>query len=147
VLVSVQVKWYGAMAKGKAKQGAVNGLAAASEYLLEASRRLVPHEEGTLERSGVASVDAGQLRAAVSYDTPYAVRQHEEMDYQHDLGRTAKYLENPLNSERSVLLRIMAGEIGITLGAGLVEYTSKAGRKSMITAAQAANYTRNKTKP
>ena len=36
--------------------------------------------------------------AAVSYDTPYAIRQHEDLSYKHDAGRKAKYLEDPLNA-------------------------------------------------
>ena len=50
---------------------AVRGLVKATEHLLQVSNTLVPLEEGTLERSGVASVDEGSLRGAVSYDTPY----------------------------------------------------------------------------
>ena len=49
----------------------VSGLTKAAEHLLQVSNTLVPLEEGTLERSGVASVDEGSLRGAVSYDTPY----------------------------------------------------------------------------
>ncbi len=95
--MTMKVQWYGAMAKGKAKAGAARGLFLGAEHVLEESRRLVPIEEGTLERSGLASVDEGQLRAAVSYDTVYACRQHEEMSWSHDAGRQAKYLEQPLN--------------------------------------------------
>ena len=69
-----------------------------AEYVLGESIQQVPHEEGDLQSSGKVSVDEGSSRVAVSYDTPYAVRQHEEMTYQHDPGRKAKYLEDPLNA-------------------------------------------------
>ena len=69
-----------------------------AEYVLGESIQQVPHEEGDLQSSGKVSVDEGSSRAAVSYDTPYAVRQHEDMTYQHDPGRKAKYLEDPLNA-------------------------------------------------
>ena len=70
-----------------------------AEYVLGESIQQVPHEEGDLQSSGKVSVDEGSSMVAVSYDTPYAVRQHEEMTYQHDdPGRKAKYLEDPLNA-------------------------------------------------
>lgn len=83
----------------------------ALEHLLGASRQLVPHEEGTLERSGRVTVLVPGKLGAVVYDTPYAVRQHEELDYQHDPGRTAKYLETPMTTERAVMLALMAAEL------------------------------------
>jgi len=60
--------------KNAGRAGAVRGLKKAVEHLLQVSREVVPLEEGTLERSGVASVDEGGLRGAVSYDTPYQRR-------------------------------------------------------------------------
>jgi len=115
--MTVTVKWYGPLAKGKAKQGAARGLFLGAEHVLEESRRLVPIEEGTLERSGVASVDEGQLRAAVSYDTVYAVYQHEMMNLQHDAGRTSKYLESPLfGAPGKKAQQMIADEIKKALG-------------------------------
>lgn len=100
----------GQIAKAQ-RAGAVLGLKKAAEHLLQVSREQVPIEEGTLERSGVASVDEGELRAAVSYDTPYAVRQHEDLTLKHDEGRKAKYLEDPMNEERQVMGEIVATEV------------------------------------
>jgi hypothetical protein len=71
----------------------------------------VPIEEATLERSGVVSVDESSMTSAVSYDTPYAVRQHEELSYRHDPGRTAKYLEGPLREEKDTILAIIAAQV------------------------------------
>lgn len=97
--------------KDAEREGAVRGLQKAAEHLLGASRQLVPLEEGTLERSGVASVDEDNLRAAVSYDTPYAVRQHEDLTLRHDEGRQAKYLETPMTTEQAAMRDIIAAEI------------------------------------
>jgi hypothetical protein len=93
------------------RAGAVKGLKKATEHLLQKSRELVPHEEGTLERSGTASVDEADLRGAVSYDTPYAVRQHEELQWKHDEGRQAKYLEQPMQTEAATMGEIIAAEV------------------------------------
>ena len=111
------LKWHGAKVTAAEKKGAARGLYLGAEHVLEEATRLVPLREGTLERSGVASSDAGALRAAVSYDTVYAVIQHEAMDFSHPRGRQAKYLEQPLNSERGKVLDIIAREIKSSLGA------------------------------
>ena len=94
----------------------VSGLTKAAEHLLQVSNTLVPIEEGTLERSGVASVDEDSLKAAVSYDTVYAVNQHESMDFGHDNGRCAKYLEVALTGEAQTIEEIIANEIRAVLG-------------------------------
>lgn len=90
---------------------AVRGLRTAAEHVLQVSRSRVPIEEGTLERSGAVDVDEEGLRAAISYDTPYAVVQHEDMTLQHDAGRQAKYLESAMTGERETALQLIAAEI------------------------------------
>lgn len=85
---------------------ASEGLQRGLEHVLAESRKLVPLDEGTLERSGRVDVDG--LNGAVSYDTVYARRQHEELTWKHLPGRSAKYLEIPMNRERDVVLRLMA---------------------------------------
>jgi hypothetical protein len=89
----------------------VRGVRLGAEHLLQVSRGRVPIEEATLERSGVVSVDESSVTAAVSYDTPYAVRQHEELGYRHDGGRTAKYLEGPLHEENGTITEIIAAQV------------------------------------
>lgn len=85
-------------------------LAVALEYLLSVANQLVPNEEGTLERSGrVQLVDDNT--GAVVYDTPYAAVQHERLDYRHSAGRQAKYLEQPMQTEREVILALIAATL------------------------------------
>lgn len=95
----------------RAEAGARKGLRKATEHILQVSNTRVPNEEGTLERSGRASVDDANLRGAVSYDTVYAVRQHEELTYRHSGGRTAKYLEGAMTQEASTVLEIVAADV------------------------------------
>lgn len=106
-----RLRWHGEQALAGTHAGAARGLRLAAEYVLGLSRAQVPIEEATLERSGVASVDESQLTAAVSYDTPYAVRQHEELSYRHDAGRKAKYLEDPLNESAGTVAEIIAAQL------------------------------------
>lgn len=106
-----RLNWNGAAALRGTRAGAVRGLRLAAEHVLERSRQRVPIEEGTLERSGVASVDETTLTAGVSYDTPYAIRQHEELNYRHDSGRSAKYLERTVTEESATVAEIIAAQV------------------------------------
>jgi len=109
---TVQVKWHGAKAKRDTQKGAERGLYLWAEHVLEEANRIVPLQEGTLQNTGVAhKPKGGTLQAAVSFDTPYAVRQHEEMDWQHPGGRQAKYLESPLNASKDTGMDIVRREI------------------------------------
>ncbi|MCO7196897.1 minor capsid protein [Pseudonocardia sp. McavD-2-B] len=109
-MAELRMTWNGGQVKDATGDAVLRGLATAGEHLLSVSRMEVPIEEGTLERSGRATVDQASYTAAVSYDTPYAVRQHEELGYRHDSGRKAKYLEDPLNREGQVMLALVAAE-------------------------------------
>lgn len=99
----------GAEALARVHSAAERGVRMAVEHWLGESRKEVPIEEGTLERSGRATTEG--LKGAVSYDTPYAVYQHERMDLQHDSGRKAKYLEDPGNREAGTMAEIIAAQV------------------------------------
>ena len=106
--------WQIAVNKGiaaTARKGAARGLSLAAEHVLGEARKRVPIEEATLERSGATSLDPDSLKAAVTFDTPYAVVQHEDMSLKHDAGREAKYLENAMNAETSTVQMIIAQAI------------------------------------
>lgn len=79
------------------QKAASAALGDAAEHLLEQANRTVPIEEGTLERSAQVTTEAG--RAVVSWDTPYAVRQHEDTRLRHDQGRRAKWAERTFAEE------------------------------------------------
>lgn len=81
----------------KLREEAAKAVEEVADLVLNEATTRVPLEYGDLQDSGKVSVDAENLQAAVSFDTPYAVRQHEDMTYHHDAGREAKYLENALN--------------------------------------------------
>lgn len=107
----VEMRWNGGAASGDLRAAAAQGLFLAAEHVLSASKKIVPHREGTLADSGATDVDEGSLTASISYDTPYAARQHEELDWRHDAGRQAKYLEQPLSTEAQAVVDIIGGEI------------------------------------
>jgi hypothetical protein len=92
------------------------GLGLAAEHILSVSNQHVPHETGDLQGSGTTSLDEANLEAAIAYNTPYAARQHEELSWQHDPGRTAKYLENAVNAEANTAAQIIADTVRSELG-------------------------------
>lgn len=98
-------------AAGELRAGAAGGLYLGAEHVLGRSNEVVPLDEAELQRSGVASVEESSLTGAVSYDTPYAVVQHERLDYRHAPGRTAKYLERSLNASRDDVLALIAAQM------------------------------------
>ncbi|MFC8491780.1 hypothetical protein ACFUJU_13455 [Streptomyces sp. NPDC057235] len=87
------------------------GLLLGAEHVLGVSSDRVPLDEAALQRSGTASVDEATMQASVSYDTPYAVVQHERMDQRHAPGRRAKYLESALNDSMSAVRDVIAAQL------------------------------------
>lgn len=99
-----------ALAAAAMRQAAHDAVGDAAEYILETANRTVPIEEATLKRSGQVSQDG--LTAMISYDTPYAARQHEELDYRHDSGRRAKWLEKTMEEEEKAVTEFLRKKLG-----------------------------------
>lgn len=94
------------------------GIVEAADELKRLSQNEVPVDQFDLMRSAKVSTDTtgSVVEAAVSYDTPYAARQHEERDWKHQDGRKAGYLGDPLraNSQRlqAHIANTVRGELG-----------------------------------
>lgn len=102
----VRMRWEGnRLGRGRGRRAAEEGLQKALEHLLTEANKLVPLDEGTLERSG--RVVRTGMNGMVTYDTVYARRQHEELTWKHLPGRSAKYLEIPFNRDKDIMLRLM----------------------------------------
>ncbi|MFD4918884.1 hypothetical protein ACFWNR_37490 [Streptomyces virginiae] len=106
-----RLRWNGDAATAAIRSGLVRGLTLAGELTLQATRQRVPIAEGTLERSGAASVDEATMTAAVSYDTPYAARVHEDMNARHSPGRSAKYVESVLPTVAADVQAVIAAQV------------------------------------
>lgn len=106
-----RMSWSGDRLWGnRGRRAGSKGLRRALEHTLQVSKTQVPLEEGTLERSGKVDVDG--LEGSISYDTVYAVIQHESLDFHHPVpGRKAKYLEDPMRTERDKMLQLMAVDL------------------------------------
>lgn len=108
---SFRLTWNGPAVEQQLRQSAARGLLLAAEHVLQQTQEVVPLDESPLMHSGTASVDEPSLTAMVSYDTPYAVVQHERLDYRHAPGRTAKYVEGPLNASRAEVFALIAAQM------------------------------------
>jgi hypothetical protein len=115
VSVRVDFSWRGQQVIERSREGGLQGLRLASEHLLTTANETVPIEEGTLMRSGVAALDDAALKAAVSYDTVYAVYQHERLENRHAPGRRAKWLELAFQEEADTMRALIATSIRMAL--------------------------------
>lgn len=114
--MTIKSQWFGGEAKARKNEAVQTGLRIASDHLLAKSREIVPFLEGTLSNSG--NVDIQPRLGIVSYNTPYAIKQHEELSYWHSDGRQAKYLEKPLKSESKRLQEIIQRTVNASLRGG-----------------------------
>ncbi|MFF4454990.1 hypothetical protein [Streptomyces goshikiensis] len=106
-----RLRWNGQAATAAIHAAAGRGRRIGAEHVLGASRKRVPINEGTLERSGAVSDDEISGTSAISYDTPYAPRVHEDMSARHLPGRSAKFLESVLAETSGEVQALIAAEI------------------------------------
>lgn len=100
-----RVKWYGDKARKLMRKVGLEALHTGAELTLTESQKEVPHATGTLQRSSSVTDAPKEDAVYVSYNTPYAKRQHEDKTLRHPdpinpistPGRKAKYLEDPFN--------------------------------------------------
>ncbi|WKW85408.1 hypothetical protein SEA_MILANI_15 [Microbacterium phage Milani] len=103
--------------KAQIAAAVLKGLLLAGEHILNVSNAQAPIEDSDLIRSGVVSSSSAKDKTvAVSYDTPYAVIQHEDLTLRHDAGRNAKYLANACKSEASTAGKIVATSVRRVVG-------------------------------
>lgn len=104
-----ELNWKGNTVTGDLDAAIQDALQAGGELLRDAAVQRTPVETSTLR--GTAKVSTSPTKAAVSYDTVYARRQHEEIGWNHPGGGEAKYLENALLDNQDRILKAMANQI------------------------------------
>ena len=93
--VKVKVKLDKQLVRSITKSGSKRATWMALDHLASVSKQQVPLDQGPLKNSCAVDVNDDGSQGTVSYDTPYAVVQHENTWYRHPRGRKAKYLEDP----------------------------------------------------
>lgn len=106
----VRMEWHGDEIEKRLIDAQNRGLFISAEHLLGATIPLTPIRDNPLRNSGTASVDNAKSTAAVSFDTPYAVVQHERLDFVHKEGQ-AKFLETAMHTEGPTIQAIIAATI------------------------------------
>jgi len=124
-------KWRIKEAVKIAEEAGLKALRTGAEAILTEAIDEAPIDTGTLRRSGTVTVgklpDSARIYEAaeagnemkdafpekigkekavyISFNTPYARRQHEELGYQHPRGGKAKYLETPFNANKKKVIK------------------------------------------
>jgi len=130
-------KWRIKEAVKMAEEAGLKALRTGAEAILTEAIDEAPIDTGTLRRSGTVTVGAlpdgaqvyeaaesgsnmknafpgpeGKEKAVyISFSTPYARRQHEELGYNHPRGGKAKYLEDPFNRNKKKVLKYAAKQV------------------------------------
>ena len=94
---SVSFEWHGPAISRITAAAGRRALKKAALDLQGRSADEAPIDLGDLK--GNAGIDDSKLQSdseiLIGYSLPYAVRQHEELDFNHPRGGKAKYLEDP----------------------------------------------------
>lgn len=89
-------------------KAAIKGMKVTAQNILGESKKIVPVDTHTLQESGHIKTDTIKQITTISYNTPYALKQHEDPNLNHPKGGEAKYLEKPFNEKK--------GELEINIG-------------------------------
>lgn len=106
-----RVEWHGDKVIDSTRENGVKALWAGGEHILHKGNETVPYLEGILAASGHVSVSKSNLVAAISYDTPYAVKQHEDITLRHTGRRRAQWLRLTLQEQMHRVLQLMADQL------------------------------------
>ena len=101
------VQWFGDDVKKKVMTANEKAITLGLEFVKQESVKVAPKDTGMMEKSAQVTIAKDRKTGYISYDTPYAIRQHEELGYRHAEGRIAKYLELPLQQNADKALEIM----------------------------------------
>lgn len=97
----------------RVRRGTTEGLLDAAEVVKQEAIQRAPLDTGYLRNT--ASTSAEDNEAVVSFDGPYAVRQHEEVGYHHQDGE-AKFLENAVIATRAEVAAVISQSIRRAFG-------------------------------
>ena len=92
-------------------KAALKGQKVLAQNILGESQKIVPVDTGTLRRSGHISTDEALNITTISYNTPYALKQHEDATLNHPNGGEAKYLERPFNEKSGEYENFVSTEV------------------------------------
>ena len=89
----------------------VGGLPPDSEAIYQASKRKKDGGQRKSHKKAFPEPVGTEKAVYISFNTPYARRQHEEIDYDHPRGGKAKYLEDPFNRNKDKVIKYADNKI------------------------------------
>ncbi|NPV30482.1 MAG: HK97 gp10 family phage protein [Firmicutes bacterium] len=116
-----QLKWYGPKAKALARQAAIFALCACAADLQGKSAMQAPIDTGDLKANCLVSPlrqEGSQVSLTVGYDLPYAIVQHEHVEFRHPKGGKAKYLEDPFKENAKKYVKYIRDTVKQALRSG-----------------------------
>lgn len=105
-----KLKWYGDRALTKVMKAAIQAIQICAADLQGKSSKQAPIDTGDLRANCSVSPlqqNGKQVWLKVGYDLPYAIVQHERLDFNHPKGGKAKYLEDPYNENAAKYERVI----------------------------------------
>lgn len=115
------VKWNDSKVREAVKKAKLKAGVKAGEDILTAAIPETPKRPpplgGTLRASGTVNLDEANEEVRISFNTPYAAKQHEEMSYRHTVGK-AKYLEDPFRRKKKTSVRYIQLKVNEALKNG-----------------------------
>jgi len=110
--MTARMRWHGEEVKKKVIAAASKALQDSAEHVLTESNKTNPYREGVLERSGATSFDQQGLEAAVYYDTPYAIKVHEQPGLKYsDPKARWKWLEMTVKEQANRVVQFIADRL------------------------------------
>lgn len=107
--------WEGKLAIKIARKAAMSALYDGAEAILTESHSEIPHDTGTMKRSGTVTEVPSEDAVYISYNTVYSVKQHEDLTLRHSDGRKAKYLEDPFNRMVAKIMKLAQSRVSKAL--------------------------------
>lgn len=108
-------KWRGEEAERLIRETAFQTIRDGAEAILMEAVNEAPIDTGTLRRSGTVTEAPQENTVYVSFNTPYARRQHEDLTLNHPRGGKAKYLEDPFKRNAKKVERLVAQRVKAAL--------------------------------
>lgn len=108
-------KWRGEEAERLIRETAFRAIRDGAEVILTEAIDETPIDTGTLRRSGTVTEAPQDNAVYISFNTPYAVKQHEDLTLNHPRGGKAKYLEDPFKRNAKKVERLVAQRVKAAL--------------------------------
>jgi len=97
--MSIKNIWNGAKISDDIKRRIPTALNNVASFIEDESNQRAPRDEGAMINSSNVHIDGNT--AAISYNVPYALKQHEDLELHHPHGGSAKFLSRAIDENRT----------------------------------------------